>query len=616
MKMLTWKLALILLFGFVCLCHGQQTFVKHYGTSSSEYGTALSLTESSGFLICQTIYQSNFILVGLVKTDANGHKEWDRVYKLRDNTIVKCIEKWKDGYLLLASTWNSGSTNIRTALIRINAAGDVYWVRQYEGSNADLAAGLSVFDDRIYISATADYNIGSVYPKVLWIQADTNGIPIRSKLLAAPYMISAMSSDVNRLGKTGIVCESNSFGIGSFSFTNIVMLQLDSMGNMDWVRSIGTTYDDEASEVAADSLDWLITGRSYFVNTEADLSYYRISQNGNLLFGNFYDAGTLEGEAGRALIVKQDRSCVIAGDLGTFDERNMFLLSISSHGITDWAVEYPVSIQFTNYPYDLIELKNDSGYAFTGDLRPPTMFRNAALFRTDSAGMAGCFSQAVNFIQRFDSIQVIAVSLQDVSFTLLDVVASWLELNPNVQEHTICDFPTANFGFSTDTICPLLCFNFSDASINASSWNWDFPGGMPSSSNVPSPSSICYSLPGLYQVSLIVSNGISSDTLAQTISLGNFCDTTGPLSIPSIISPNGDFLGDLLSINNFYGKFSLHIFNRWGQLVFESTDKSQSWPVNSSSPVSIDGVYYYLLEVFDNPYRQFYRGTLLVIQNR
>jgi PKD repeat protein len=63
------------------------------------------------------------------------------------------------------------------------------------------------------------------------------------------------------------------------------------------------------------------------------------------------------------------------------------------------------------------------------------------------------------------------------------------------------------------TICPGTCTGFTDLSLNAASYVWSFPGGNPSVSIDPNPSNICYTTPGTYDVTLVVTNGILSDTL-------------------------------------------------------------------------------------------------------
>lgn len=53
---------------------------------------------------------------------------------------------------------------------------------------------------------------------------------------------------------------------------------------------------------------------------------------------------------------------------------------------------------------------------------------------------------------------------------------------------------------------------------------------------------------------------------------------TSAVLLPSAFSPNGDNINELLKVSGF-GISSMHlsIYNRWGQLIFESTDQSQGW---------------------------------------
>ncbi len=75
--------------------------------------------------------------------------------------------------------------------------------------------------------------------------------------------------------------------------------------------------------------------------------------------------------------------------------------------------------------------------------------------------------------------------------------------------------PNAGFSSGITTGCNGDCFNFSDLSTGATAWDWLFPGGTPSSFSGQNPPAICYNNPGVYDVSLIVTNANGSDTLVQ-----------------------------------------------------------------------------------------------------
>lgn len=74
--------------------------------------------------------------------------------------------------------------------------------------------------------------------------------------------------------------------------------------------------------------------------------------------------------------------------------------------------------------------------------------------------------------------------------------------------------PTANFGASLTTILPGGGVDFTDLSTGVpSSWQWTFQGGTPSTSTEKNPSNIRFNSPGIYDVTLKVTNSFGTSTL-------------------------------------------------------------------------------------------------------
>ena len=104
----------------------------------------------------------------------------------------------------------------------------------------------------------------------------------------------------------------------------------------------------------------------------------------------------------------------------------------------------------------------------------------------------------------------------------------------------------AKLGFNTviallsapdHVICPGTCVSFNNNSVNATSFQWFFPGSSTPVSTDVSPSNICYNTPGQYDVTLIASGPNGTDTLT----LQNYI-TVYPYPPPKGISQNGDTL--------------------------------------------------------------------------
>ncbi len=96
------------------------------------------------------------------------------------------------------------------------------------------------------------------------------------------------------------------------------------------------------------------------------------------------------------------------------------------------------------------------------------------------------------------------------------------ECGQSVKERTVTILapPVASYTASPSAACAPVSVQFTNNSTgNPSSYQWNCPGGTPSSSSLASPS-VTYAQAGTYTVTLIVSNAAGSDTLSQTLTLG------------------------------------------------------------------------------------------------
>ena len=78
--------------------------------------------------------------------------------------------------------------------------------------------------------------------------------------------------------------------------------------------------------------------------------------------------------------------------------------------------------------------------------------------------------------------------------------------------------------------------------------------------------------------------------------------------IPNVFSPNADGKNDIFYIPGVCSdeKYSVHIYDRWGTLMFATTLRHNGWDGRSSSGVDATaGVYYYVVEVADEVYKGF-----------
>lgn len=172
---------------------------------------------------------------------------------------------------------------------------------------------------------------------------------------------------------------------------------------------------------------------------------------------------------------------------------------------------------------------------------------------------------------------------------------------------TVANDPVADFSTDPDSPQPTgTTVQFTDASNGQGSavvsWIWDFDDQNDGSTD-QSPA-WTFANPGQYWVTLIVTNAFGCvDTIAQRY------DIYPPdITIPNVISPNGDRQNDFFVIDNIeFWVNSLDIFNRWGQRVFSATNYKNTWKADELP----DGTYYYVLKLQD---KSEYTGHVTVLR--
>ncbi len=170
---------------------------------------------------------------------------------------------------------------------------------------------------------------------------------------------------------------------------------------------------------------------------------------------------------------------------------------------------------------------------------------------------------------------------------------------------------------TTNILCPEDTAVFHNNSVgNIVSYLWDFKDGTTSSEKDPEPKKYPFALSGhTYPVSLIVTNDIGCrDTAFSDIRLLTSCY----IAVPNAFTPNGDGLNDYLYPLNAYKADNLlfRVYNREGQLVFESKDWTQKWDGTIKGEPQDAGVFVWTLQYThrDTGKHFFLKGSAILIR--
>jgi gliding motility-associated-like protein len=183
---------------------------------------------------------------------------------------------------------------------------------------------------------------------------------------------------------------------------------------------------------------------------------------------------------------------------------------------------------------------------------------------------------------------------------------------------TINNQVKAAFTVLDSILCPedkLQITNTSTGMID--SWQWQYDVLASSTQKDPPP----YQFPNLnlertYRVKLITRNQLMrcSDSTERIIKVLNHC----LIEVPTAFTPNNDGLNDQFRPHNALKAINYHfrVFNRWGQLVFESRNWMEKWDGRINGQLQATGVYVWVLSYTHRDTGQpvFKKGTVTLIK--
>jgi gliding motility-associated-like protein len=147
--------------------------------------------------------------------------------------------------------------------------------------------------------------------------------------------------------------------------------------------------------------------------------------------------------------------------------------------------------------------------------------------------------------------------------------------------------------FRTDTneIYAYQIVKFIDLSSgNPDSWHWNFGDG--DTSRIQNPGHI-YTDIGIYPVMLVITNALGCrDTIIKDI------EVKERFLVPNIFTPNNDGINDVFKVlASGYKDFSMLIYNRFGQLIFESFNPTIGWNGKTAAGLDVTvGTYFYIIK--------------------
>ncbi|MBR8537563.1 PKD domain-containing protein [Carboxylicivirga sediminis] len=191
------------------------------------------------------------------------------------------------------------------------------------------------------------------------------------------------------------------------------------------------------------------------------------------------------------------------------------------------------------------------------------------------------------------------------------------------QQIIVHDHPVADFNVGPEIVYlpqdEIRCY---DMSVDAASWFWEFGDGQTSTEQNPS---YTYAKEGVYSISLTVQNEFGCEN-RYTQSDAVTALLSGFIEFPNAFKPRPGGAGNSGTIGErndaiFKPKhrdvevYHIQIFNRWGQLIFESHNVEEGWDGNYKGQLAPQAVYVYKVAGKFTNGREFSKaGSILLVR--
>lgn len=342
------------------------------------------MQHSQGATTCQNgDYAFITSVFSIVRTDKWGDTLWCKNYM--GNTINggRLIEATNDnGFIVVGERWIQDSVNL-VLLLKLDSNGNTLWCKSFEQGDW-FPTNVKQTLDGGYILAFRSATPGASSV----VKTDSNGNIDWSKEFAFGIAVNLL--DVNRTFDGGYIL--TGYVMGS-SFSNILLLRIDSLGNSIWAKRYGGSIpfkSEEGNKVIQTSDEgFVVLGNSFYNGYQNDSLYViKTNSSGNLIWAKNY-GGINNMIDGFGIVALNNNECAIVSsikDTSTYYE-GPSLIRLNENGDTLWTKTFTTGTN--SVTSKSLALTNDNGFLIGSHYTGNNGDIGFYLVKTDSNGFVG-----------------------------------------------------------------------------------------------------------------------------------------------------------------------------------------------------------------------------------
>ncbi|MCK6693830.1 MAG: gliding motility-associated C-terminal domain-containing protein [Thermoanaerobaculia bacterium] len=462
-----------------------------------------------------------------------------------------------------------------SGMVQLEADGAIAWSKRLGGA-ADLFAGISPLTDGYLLQGSSGYP-----QKGLLVKIGPDGQEIWRKTLSqpgAPMIFYDSWEDTQ-----GFL-----YVVGEVVDQDGVFLKFNAVGELVWARRLGTTDPDKLRAIVPMPDGKVLLGGSakgfdhYFKVwlTQTDLS-------GTIRWSSTYGSSGDDFELQDLIPTAQGPVFSLSG-LGAAPNLGAGMARVNDNGDLLWVKDYDPAGQFSRAP--------QLGNGANNSLITAASLQTGAgtVFYVVSANASG---DAPPCCLKSGNLTVTDINIPSEVFvpdagTIAPLLAGdWTTAALALQQSQLCEPAHVEIALSDSLICPGECIDLSIVDPTPGvNYSWSYPGGKPQPGN---PNRVCFPDAAADVLITLFANDcpFQQDTALLRLSAAEE-------QFPNAFTPNGDGDNDrfLPVLYCPVSQYLFRVYNRWGELMFETANPAQGWDGTFNGLEASSDVYAWVVE--------------------
>ena len=507
----------------------------------------------------------------LTKLDSSGNILWEKSFGGSSIDVGTGLIELENGNIILSGYSSSNNNdiplnhgNFDAFLMCLDSNANILLVRVFGGTQVDLCYSLISSREGGFIlgggsySSDGDLTANNGDQDFWLIKTDINGNLLWQKSAGGNDVDVCYTLGEDSLGNIyagGTTNSISGFVTNQHGNYDLCILKFDFLGNTLWAKSFGGSNYETAQVMLIDSRNKILVGgysRSSDGNLTSNYGYsdswiIQINENGNLV--NEKNIGGSGGDNMFSILETADGGYLFTSGSTSADKdihnncgaEDIWLFKTDINLNKEWSHNYGGT--GNDRPASIIQNADEgfliAGYTFSNNSDVTGGHGSADIWLLNlsckvpetflGTNLNACFGDTIQFANAVSfasqsqwNLNNIPISLQENNQILFPTSGVYtVSLNAQTCYYSAtqsidvtignCNLPAINFSADKKEICANGEVAFNDLCLRTVSWQWNFPGGSPSTSTLQNPI-VTYTQPGVYNVMLTGNNSFGSQS--------------------------------------------------------------------------------------------------------